>query len=175
MLAPSFDTGPDLAKGVGLPVFMLCLFVAVESSTLCLLAPPTAIMGGFPFVAVPFALPFVRVVGFGVDSSIMSSLSGLMNMPCAGGQLKYRCPCTDPSFFPDASSNSMPIQPPGANWVLPMNFTVALTPFESSTVCPTWKSESSGIVPENHGSIYRESGRINLSALRPSLLVNFIV
>lgn len=137
-LAPNLDTGPDLVAGVGLPAFTLCLFVAVESRTLCLLAPPTAaILGGFPFVIAPFALPFDLAIGFGVDSSTILGTEGLMNMPWPGGQSKYRCPCTAPSFFPEASSSSIPIQSPRAKWVLPTNCTVAVTPFESSTVCPT--------------------------------------
>ena len=174
-LAPNLDTGPDLAAGVGLPAFKLCLFVAAGSSTLCLLAPPKAILGGFPFVAVPFAFPFGRAIGFGVASSTILRAEGLMNMPCPGGQSKYLCPCTAPSFFPDASSSSIPIQSPGAKWVLPMNCTVAWTPVESSTVCPAWKSESSGIVPENHGSIYLSFCLINSSTLGPSFVLDFIV
>lgn len=148
---------------MGLLAFMLCLFVAVVSSTLCLLVPPTAILGGLPFVTAPFTLPFSRAAGFGVDSSIIVRTVGLVNMPCPDGQSKYRCPCTAPSFFPEASSSSIPIQSPGAKWVLPTYCTVALTPFESSTVCPIWKSESSGIVPDNHGSIYA-----NLDLVSPS-------
>ncbi len=174
-LAPNLDTGPDLAAGVGLPAFMLCLFVVVGSSTLCLLAPPTAILGGLPFITALFALPFRRVAGFGVDSSMILGTEGLMNMPCPGGQSKYRCPCTAPSFFPEASSSSIPIQSPGAKWVLPTNCTVALTPFESSTVCPIWKSERSGIVPENHGSIYTSLCLVASSILWPSFVIGFIV
>lgn len=87
-LAPNLDTGPGLTAGVGLPEFMLCLFVAVGSSTFCLLAPPTPMLGGFPFVAAPFVLPFGRGVGVGVDSSMILGTEGLMNMPCPGGQSK---------------------------------------------------------------------------------------
>ena len=154
---------------------MLCLFVVVGSRILCLLAPPTAILGGLPFITAPFALPFGRVAGFGVDSSTILGTEGLMNMPCPGGQSKYRCPCTAPSFFPEASSSSIPIQSPGAKWVLPMNCTVALTPFESSTVCPIWKSESSGIVPENHDSIYTSLRLVTSSTLWSSFVIGFIV
>ena len=87
-LAPNLDTGPGLTAGVGLPEFMLCLFVAAGSSTLCLLAPPTPILGGLPFVAAPFALPFGRGVGLGVDSSMILGTEGLINMPCPGRQSK---------------------------------------------------------------------------------------
>ncbi len=89
-LAPNPDTGPDLAAGVGLSAFMLCLFVAVVSSKVCLLAPPVAILGGLPLAAAPLALPFGRVLGLGVDSSTIVSLECLINMPCPGGHLKYR-------------------------------------------------------------------------------------
>lgn len=175
VLAPNLDTGPDLATGVGLPAFMLCLFVAVESRTLCLLVPPTAIIGGLPFVVAPFALPFGRGTGVGVDSSTTLATEGLTNIPWPSGHSKYRCPCTAPSFLPEASSSSIPIQSPGAKRVLPTNCTVALTPFESSTVCPSWKSESSGIVPQNHGSMYPNVSFINSSALWASYVIDFIV
>ena len=88
-LAPNLDTDADPA-GVGLPAFTLFLFVAVESSTLCLLEPPTAIFGGIPFTTDPLALPLGRAVGLGVDSSTILRTGGLINMPCPGGQSKYR-------------------------------------------------------------------------------------
>lgn len=49
-------------------------------------------------------------------------------MPNPGSQSKYRSPWTDPSFFPESSVNSTPIQSPSAKLVAPMYRTVACRP-----------------------------------------------
>lgn len=119
-LTVSLDTPAGLAAGVGLPEFMLCLLFAFGSVTVCLLEPPATILDGLPFDIVPFAFPFMRVGGFGVGWSMMRAIAdGRRNMPRPARQLKYRCPCTDPSFLPLSSSSSTPIQSPAANCVLP--------------------------------------------------------
>ena len=72
----------DLATGVGLPAFMLCLLFAAGSSILCLLDPPAVMLGGLPFAAVPLVLPFMRLAGFGVGwSRIAVIAAGRRNMP----------------------------------------------------------------------------------------------
>lgn len=40
--------------------------------------------------------------------------AGRRKRPCSGGQLKYRSPCTEPSFLPDGSGSSMPMNWPVA-------------------------------------------------------------
>lgn len=55
----------------------------------------------------------------GGGRSINRGTPGFTNIPLFGGQLKYRSPCTEPSFLPSGPSNSIPIHSPGAKRVSP--------------------------------------------------------
>lgn len=77
-------------------------------------------------------------LGFGLGAGAGSSTleTRWRNIPWSGSQSKYRLPWTEPSFFPEASSSSTPIQSPSRNRVSPTNRTVAMRPSPSSTMAP---------------------------------------
>lgn len=60
--------------------------------------------------------------------------------PCSGGQLKYLSPCTEPSFLPEGSESSTPMNWPAATWMSPMNLMTPRRPSEVSIVWPTLNS-----------------------------------
>ena len=59
-----------------------------------------------------------------VVSSARFTLCEWTNIPYLFLQRKYRTPRTDPSFFPQGSSNKMPHHSPSAKWVVPMYFKI---------------------------------------------------
>lgn len=64
-------------------------------------------------------------------------------MPYNGAHLKYRCPWTEPSFFPDGSSSSTPTQSPVWKEVVPMN---RMKPMRSSLRAIFCPRHSSGVL-----------------------------
>jgi hypothetical protein len=65
------------------------------------------------------------------------TLAAGQKSPCCGAHSKYRTPCTAPSFFPSASSSSMPTHSPAANCVAPTKRTVPRLFSLVTTLCPT--------------------------------------
>lgn len=98
--------------GLALP-FALCL--ADPPKALVLLpATDVPLNGRLLSSTSPFTFSEAFLGGSGTGSSrTLTMAAGLQNMPCAASQWKYRSPWTEPSFLPDASPSSTPIQAPG--------------------------------------------------------------
>jgi len=82
--------------------------------------------------------------------------------PCLGGQVKYRSPCTEPSFLPEASSSSTPRNWPSETWISPMN---RITPTRPSVVSIVWPTLNSAMMDAMRG--LRVEGWCEVTALGP--------
>ena len=78
----SLETPAGRAAGVGLPALILCLLLPLDSSMLCLLDPPTPVLGVLFLAAVPFIFPFRLAAGFGGGWAVMRAIpADRRNMP----------------------------------------------------------------------------------------------
>lgn len=102
---------------------------------------PVALLATAPGAATRPAGGLVGALGFG-SSMMRATPIGRKNIPWPGFDSKYRVPCTEPSFFPDGSSNSTPTQRPSAKAVSPTKRIIPMRPSLSSMIWPTLRLAS---------------------------------
>lgn len=108
-------TPTDPLEGVGLTARLSLLCAPVIDAP-----PPVAkLLGLLLAVLVPLLVGLVVVLLFRFASTTRRTPLDRKNMPWLGSQLKYRSPFTEPSFLPEPSCSSTPIQLPGAKAVSP--------------------------------------------------------